>query len=392
MWRSTKLALTATCLLLTVAGCSTAQRAAPTTTGQTERQPTAVTATLIPTTIAAGGVITPTAATDATAAQATVPAVDPTLSAAAVTVAPGDTLLGIALDHGVPIAAIQLQNDLGSSQTIRVGEQLTLPPAGAWEGASPFWIVHVVAEGETLSAIAAAYDLTLGDLQSANGLADADLLSVGQALIVPLTTFTEPRAVVRAPDPAAAPTPNPAAVATAAAALIAPTATPAATAAPTNAVTETQGPSPTPVPRQEAPGDAGPPSVADWPYETVRIMNAVRAEHGLPPLVYNETLARAAQIQADDCAARGSCSHTGSDGSTIKERILRVGYTPATWAECWAIRPTPQEAIDIWMDEVPPNDPHRRTLLTTWLTEIGVGVAKAHWGYYFIADFGKPLE
>jgi len=39
---------------------------------------------------------------------------------------------------------------------------------------------------------------------------------------------------------------------------------------------------------------------------------------------------------------------------------------------------------------VPPNDPHRRTLLTTWLSEIGVGVAQTSWGYYFIADFGRP--
>jgi uncharacterized protein YkwD len=42
------------------------------------------------------------------------------------------------------------------------------------------------------------------------------------------------------------------------------------------------------------------------------------------------------------------------------------------------------------MDEEPPNDPHRRTLLTTWFTEIGVGVAETTWGYYFIADFGRP--
>jgi hypothetical protein len=43
------------------------------------------------------------------------------------------------------------------------------------------------------------------------------------------------------------------------------------------------------------------------------------------------------------------------------------------------------------MDEVPPNDAHRRTLLTTFQTEIGFGVAEAPWGhYYFIADFGRP--
>lgn len=368
-----------------LAGCSTAERTTTPATAEETAWTSAVTATPAPTLTVADALM-PTATSqdqDAAAIASASAAAAPTLTT--ITVAPGDTLLGLALDHGVPMAAIQLQNDLGNAQTIRLDQPLTIPPASAWEGASPFWIVHVVAEGETLSEIAAAYGLTLSDLQGANGLADADRLGIGQTLIMPLTTFTEPRAVVRAPDPTPAPTPNPAAVATAAAALVAPTPT-----APTAA--EATGPTATPQPRQETAVDVGPPAVADWPYETVRIMNEVRAEHGLPPLIYNETLARAGQIQADDCAARGSCSHTGSDGSTIKDRVLRVGYAPASWAECWAIRPTPRGAIDIWMDEIPPNDPHRRTLLTTWLTEIGIGVAEAHWGYYFIAVFGKPRQ
>jgi len=58
--------------------------------------------------------------------------------------------------------------------------------------------------------------------------------------------------------------------------------------------------------------------------------------------------------------------------------------------ECWAQSQSPQHAVDMWMDEVPPDDPHRRTLLSTWLSEIGLGVAKTTWGYYFIADFGRP--
>jgi uncharacterized protein YkwD len=368
-----------------LAGCGTAERTATTATAEAVVWTPAVTTTTAPT-LTAADTLTPTVAPqDAAPLTPTSAGAAPTL--ATVTVASGDTLLGLALDHGVPIAAIQLQNDLGSLQTIRLDQQLTIPSAGAWEGASPFWIIHAVAEGETLSEIAAAYDLTVSDLQDANGLTDADRLGIGQTLVVPLTTFTEPRAVVRTPDPTPAPTPNPATVATAAAALTAPT----ATVTPVETATVAPAPTATPLPHQDTPVDVGPPAVADWPYETVRIMNEVRAEHGLPPLIYNETLARAGQIQADDCAARGSCSHTGSDGATIKDRVLRVGYDPAGWAECWAIRPTPQEAIDIWMDEVPPNDPHRRTLLTTWLTEIGVGVAEAHWGYYFIAVFGKPL-
>jgi uncharacterized protein YkwD len=285
------------------------------------------------------------------------------------------------MDHGVPMAAIQLQNNLGSSTVVRLGQELTIPPTSAWEGASPFWIVHVVTAGETLSEIAQLYGLTVADLQGANGLADADLLGVGQALILPVQDFIAARPVAPTQPPFTA-TPPP------------PTDAPAPQATPVNpSPTSSAATVPTPAPPSQSPAVVPPPDdVSAWPYEVVRIMNEVRAAHGLPPLAYNETLARAAQVQANDCAARGSCSHTGSDGSTIKERILRVGYDPASWAECWAIRPTPQEAIDIWMDEEPPNDPHRRTLLTTWLTEVGIGVAEAHWGYYFIADFGKPLR
>lgn len=293
-----------------------------------------------------------------------------------VTVQPGDTLLGLALRHEVPMAAIQLQNELGSSAVVRFGQQLVIPPRSAWEGASFFWTVHRVSPGETLSGIAQAYGLTVAQLQGTNGLADADLLSIGEALVLPLTDFVPERA----PEPPSAPV-----VAAAA------TATPAAVAAEEEPGDAVPAPTATPAP---AAAIAPPPSdLGAWPHEVARIMNEVRASHGLPALAYNETLAQAAQIQANDCSARSSCSHTGADGSTIKDRVLRVGYAPASWAECWAIRPSPQGAIDIWMNETPPNDPHRRTLLTTWLTEIGIGVAPGPWSStYVIAVFGRPLR
>ena len=135
---------------------------------------------------------------------------------------------------------------------------------------------------------------------------------------------------------------------------------------------------------------APPASIADWPRETARLINEVRAAHGLPPYVYNETLAQAAQAHANDCIERGWRSHTGSDGSDVKTRIIRAGYNPSGWAECWAQSRDPNHAVEMWMDEEPPNDPHVRTLLSTWVTEIGVGVAHTSWGYYFIADFGRP--
>lgn len=269
----------------------------------------------------------------------------------------GDTLLGLALQYGVPIAAIQLQNGLGESTVIYVGQTLIIPSPAGWESASPFWAVYVVKDGETLAGIARRYGLEVAAILAANGLSDADPLRTGQQLVLPLDTPLLAAALTATLLPPPGPAPAPTAEA--------PSAPPALAAAP-------------------------PADVADWPREVARLINEVRAANGLPPLAYHETLALAAQSHANDCSARGWCSHTGSDGANIKTRIQRAGYAPSNWAECWAWTRSPQETVDVWMDEMPPDDPHRRTLLSAWLTEVGVGVAPASWGYYFIADFGRP--
>jgi uncharacterized protein YkwD len=277
------------------------------------------------------------------------------------TVQPGETLLQLALQYGVPMAAIQLQNDLGAATALQAGQVLDIPPAAEWEGASPFWVVYEVPEGATLSGIAASYDLDLAALRAVNGLADGDLLRVGQLLILPLDTPAEV-AHASTPTPTLVPSTS--------------TPTPAAesTGSPPTSTTE-------PLPAE----------IAAWPAEVFRLINGARGEHGLPPYTYNETLERAAQLHGQDCQQRGSCSHTGSDGSNVKTRILRAGYDAAGWAECIVYSWSPQEAVDWWMDETPPNDPHRRTLLSTWVTEIGIAVVATDRSYYyFIADFGRP--
>ncbi len=292
---------------------------------------------------------------------------------------PGDTLLGLALKFGVPIAALQLQNELGSSLILRAGESLLVPPPVGWEGASPFWVVHEVQEGEVLSAIAALYGEDVATLQSVNGLADADLLSIGQALILPLDAPAEALAEANRPTPTAAPHPT-----------AAPPPTEAVVAA-ADLPGETSTASPDAPPSPATPPVTLPGEVSALAAETFRLLNEQRAAYGLAPLAWNVTLAQAAEAHVADCYTRGWCSHTGSDGSTMKERIIRAGYTPVRWSECWAWYETPARAVAMWMDETPPNDPHRRTILSTWLTEVGVGVAPGNGrGYYFIADFGTP--
>jgi uncharacterized protein YkwD len=273
---------------------------------------------------------------------------------------PGDTLLGLATMYDVPMAAIQLESGMGESTVLYAGDVLVVPSTSGWEGASRFWAVYVVKAGETLAEIAQTYDLEVEELLAVNNLADPVELQPGDQLVLPLD----------APAAAYLPTPTP---------------TPSPSHTPTLvSPTSVEFPAPTLTPA------APPASIADWPRETARLINEVRAAHGLPPYTYNEVLAQAAQAHADDCAGRGWCSHTGSDGSDIKARIIRAGYEPSGWAECWAQSRDPNHAVEMWMDETPPNDPHRRTLLSTWVTEIGIGVAQTTWGYYFIADFGRP--
>jgi uncharacterized protein YkwD len=133
--------------------------------------------------------------------------------------------------------------------------------------------------------------------------------------------------------------------------------------------------------------------VEAWPHEVFRLINVLRVEHDLAPFTYSKELARVAQLHGQDCLERGSLTHSGSDGSTVKTRILRSGYDAVGWAEVIVYSASPQEAINWWMDEVPPNDPHRSTLLGSWVTEIGVAVLPLGNGYcYFIADLARPAK
>ena len=203
------------------------------------------------------------------------------------TVEPGDTLLAIAMRYSVPMAAVQSANDLGTSTVVQADWVLDIPPTESWAGASPFWVLYEVVPGDTLLGLKETYDVDLEILRAVNGIGD-NTIRVGQTLILPLDG-----PVAQAPDPTATPLP--------------PTATPippTATAEP--AALETAAP-PTEAPTVMPTVSSAPPpaDVAAWPREVVRLMNEVRAAHGLPPMAYNETLALAAQRHANDCKQRG---------------------------------------------------------------------------------------
>ncbi len=101
-------------------------------------------------------------------------------------------------------------------------------------------------------------------------------------------------------------------------------------------------------------------------------VNSVRAQNGLPPLALNPLLNAAAQQHVDDMVLNGNWSHTGTDGSTVGQRVVRTGYPIDGWSsENWVSVSTPDKAMEWWMNSYV----HRNNILNVNWSEFGVGVA-----------------
>ncbi|PTX46417.1 MULTISPECIES: CAP domain-containing protein [Gemmobacter] len=103
-------------------------------------------------------------------------------------------------------------------------------------------------------------------------------------------------------------------------------------------------------------------------------VNALRAARGLGRLKPSSRLRQVAQAHACDNAARGSYSHTGSDGATLQTRLHRYGYAPRRASENtgYGFDEAPDRLVAFWM-----NSPgHRANLLDPRVTEAALGLAQ----------------
>jgi LysM repeat protein len=119
------------------------------------------------------------------------------------TVQRGDTLFQIAVRFNTTVAAIMAANALTNPNLIFAGQVLVIPGAG---GATPVPTAgptgtaappaptatpapgggtYVVQRGDTLSAIAVRFGVTLQALMAANGIVNPNLIYVGQVLTIP---------------------------------------------------------------------------------------------------------------------------------------------------------------------------------------------------------------
>jgi len=101
-----------------------------------------------------------------------------------VVVRSGDSLSEIAAAYGVTVSALMRENSITDPDRLQVGQRLTISGRGAPTTTLPPLVVNVQ-PGESLSVIAARYDLTVSALAAANGINDPNRLSVGQELLIP---------------------------------------------------------------------------------------------------------------------------------------------------------------------------------------------------------------
>lgn len=90
----------------------------------------------------------------------------------------GDTLGKIAAAAGLTVKEIAEANNIADADVIITGAKLVIPTVDTAKR-------YIVVSGDTLSKIAAANNCTVADLASANAIENADLIYVGQLIVLP---------------------------------------------------------------------------------------------------------------------------------------------------------------------------------------------------------------
>ena len=132
---------------------------------------------------------------------------------------------------------------------------------------------------------------------------------------------------------------------------------------------------------------------ADPRAELLARVNQIRLDEGLAPYAKFRLLNDAAQQHAQDLAANGLSSTTGSNGSTPGHRIAAAGYTawrsgdgaPVVGENVWVGVGSIDDAMAYFLGE----SANQANLVSAEFREIGIGVAAGADGRdYYVLDFG----
>ena len=126
--------------------------------------------------------------------------------------------------------------------------------------------------------------------------------------------------------------------------------------------------------------------------ELLNLINNVRREHNLEPLSFSESLASAAQVHVEDIVEHNyGPTHTGSDGSSVRDRAEREGYpTQFVGENVAAGHDSVEDTFEQWMN----SRGHRENILNSNYTEAGIGyylnAPDTTYDHYWVLVFGSP--
>jgi uncharacterized protein YkwD len=121
-------------------------------------------------------------------------------------------------------------------------------------------------------------------------------------------------------------------------------------------------------------------------------INQFRADNGgLPSLARQAQLDNAAVAHSRDMATRCFFDHVNPDGADPGDRIAATGYQANAWAENIykgsGSLSSASAAFDAWKN----SPPHRANMLSTDVTQIGIGTALDSSGFMIWTNvFGRP--
>ena len=124
-------------------------------------------------------------------------------------------------------------------------------------------------------------------------------------------------------------------------------------------------------------------SVASYEHEVVRLVNEIRQQNGLKPLIENWELSRVARYKSQDMLDHRYFSHTSPTYGSPFQMLKVFGLSYRTAGENIAKGySSPQAVVNGWMN----SSGHRANILNASYTQIGVGyVAQGHyWTQMFI--------
>lgn len=101
-------------------------------------------------------------------------------------------------------------------------------------------------------------------------------------------------------------------------------------------------------------------------------IDRARRDHGVPALRASAPLDLAARGHSVDLRDSGRCSHDGSDGSSLADRLARLDITLQRYGEVVACGAASADAaVEQWLD----SRAHRAIVLGATYRSVGVGVA-----------------